>query len=215
LLLRQGGLLATARKALYVLHRDFHEWRFDLQRNVDTRDPEMHHVYADSALRRSAMPYDATTPMLFRKIMKAIGGLPMPATFFDMGCGKGRVLMMAAEQGFMRVVGVEFNPLLVRIAETNIERFYRRKRHPASIEVVHGDAGAYEFPDCDAVIFFYNPFDESVMAKTLQNIRNSINNHKSRYLIYHTAQFANLLSDPGEYELLAKTDIFSVYRVIV
>ena len=165
LLLRQGGFIATARKSLYVLHRDFHEWRFDFQRNVNTREPGMHHGHGDRALHSSAMPYDATTPMLFHEIMKATNAFSMPATFFDMGCGKGRVLLMAAEHGYMRVVGVEFNPLLVAIAKMNIQRFYSKRDKRAQIEVVHGDAGAYEFPDCDAVIFFYNPFDESVMQK--------------------------------------------------
>jgi SAM-dependent methyltransferase len=214
LLLRQNGFFATTRKALYVLHRDFHEWRFDFQRDVNTRDRDMSHGHGYSALPPSAMPYDATTPILFREIMKAAGQLRMPSTFFDMGCGKGRVLIMAAEHGYTRVVGVEFNPVLVAIAKMNIERFYRKKRQRACIEVLHGDAGVYEFPDCDAVIFFYNPFDESVMAKTLQNIRNSMKNHKVRYLIYHMAQFRSLLGDSGKYELLVKTDDYTIYRVI-
>jgi hypothetical protein len=66
------------------LHREFHEWRFDFRRNVDTRDPEIHDGHGDSALRRSAMHYEATTPMLFRKIMKATGAHSMPEAFFEM-----------------------------------------------------------------------------------------------------------------------------------
>jgi hypothetical protein len=68
------------------LHREFHEWRFDFRRNVDTRDPEIHDGHGDSALRRSAMHYEATTPMLVRKLMKATGAHSMPEAFFYMEC---------------------------------------------------------------------------------------------------------------------------------
>src|SRR5204863_4068199 len=42
-------------------------------------------------------------------------------TFVDYGCGKGRVLLLAAQHPFQEVIGVEFAPELHKIAEANLE----------------------------------------------------------------------------------------------
>src|SRR5713101_6823082 len=41
-------------------------------------------------------------------------------TFVDIGCGKGRILLSALALPFRRIVGVEFSPVLCRIAEKNV-----------------------------------------------------------------------------------------------
>ncbi len=43
-------------------------------------------------------------------------------TFVDIGAGKGRALLVAAESPFYEVVGVELNPELAAVAERNIAR---------------------------------------------------------------------------------------------
>ena len=67
------------------------------------------------------------------------------AAFVDLGCGKGRALYVAAEFGYRRVVGVEYVPVLAKLARTNADAY--RKAHRAvsdlSIEVIEGDAVAY------------------------------------------------------------------------
>lgn len=215
-LMRDHGFFVTIKKAFYVLYRDLQEWRFDFSRNVDTRGLVTHPQESDNPLHLTAMPYDATTPMLFREIMKMTRGMELPTAFFDMGCGKGRVLMMAAEHGFYDITGVEFAEPLAHAAEENIARYLRKKNwQSVNIDVVHCDAATYSFPDKNAVIFFYNPFAESVMAKTLQNIRSSARLNRQRYIIYHTAFFDDLVGNPAEYALLLKTDNYSVYRMIL
>lgn len=214
-LMHDRGLFFTLKKAVYVLYRDFQEWQFDHARNVNTRGSVTHAHESANPLHPTAMPYDATTPMLFREIMKVAKGMDLPRTFFDMGCGKGRVLMMAAEHGFNDITGVEFDRPLAQVAEQNIARFLNKKRKQVNIDIVYCDAATYSFPDKNAVIFFYNPFAESVMAKTLQNIRDSAMINRERYIIYHTAFFDNLVGNPAEYALLAKTNTYSIYRMIL
>lgn len=214
-LIHDRGLFVTLKKAVYVLYRDFQEWQFDRARNVNTRGSVTHPQESGNPLHLTAMPYDATTPMLFREIMMVTRGMDLPRTFFDMGCGKGRVLIMAAEHGFNDITGVEFDLPLARVAEKNITNFLNKKRKQANIDVVYCDAAAYSFPDKNAVIFFYNPFAESVMAKTLQNIRDSAVINRERYIIYHAAFFDSLVGNPAEYALLAKTDTYSIYRMIL
>ena len=41
-------------------------------------------------------------------------------SFIDVGAGMGRAVLLAAELPFRRVVGVELNPTLARIARKNL-----------------------------------------------------------------------------------------------
>ena len=81
-------------------------------------------------------------------------------TFVDLGCGKGRALLLARELGFRRIIGVEFAPSLAKTA--------RRNCSFAEIEI--GDAAQYAFPSGPLVVFMYNPFDENVMCQVIQHL---------------------------------------------
>src|SRR5579863_1456132 len=52
----------------------------------------------------------STSPRAFSYLSKFFPSDSQEFTFFDIGCGKGRVLMLAALQGFNKIVGVEFAP---------------------------------------------------------------------------------------------------------
>ena len=85
---------------------------------------------------------------------KAANCLPVEARnwlFVDLGCGKGRGLLLAKELGFGKIVGVEFSPSLAKIARRNVTRYKQ-------ISVVQGDASKYIFPPEPIVIYMYNPF---------------------------------------------------------
>jgi 2-polyprenyl-3-methyl-5-hydroxy-6-metoxy-1,4-benzoquinol methylase len=47
------------------------------------------------------------------------------ATFIDIGCGKGRVLLMAAEHGFRKIIGIDFAADLCLTARGNVEQYRR------------------------------------------------------------------------------------------
>jgi len=85
-------------------------------------------------------------------------------TFVDVGCGKGRVLMLAALQGFDTIIGIEFAPLICQIAEQNLARFSSRR--PAKWSVVNADATAIDLPsDAPLLIYCFNPFKAEMWAR--------------------------------------------------
>jgi SAM-dependent methyltransferase len=47
-------------------------------------------------------------------------------TFIDIGCGKGRALLLASKFGFQRILGLELSSRLVAVAKTNISKYQRR-----------------------------------------------------------------------------------------
>lgn len=195
--------------------RQIGEWRFDHRWGVETRGMVFHSPDSDDPLHRSAERYEATLPRHFNRIMRSISHLPMPQTFYDIGCGKGRILLMAAQYGFRRVVGIEFDPSLSEMAKDNVSRFRARQSRPTEFEVVCHDAGTFTFPDENALFYFFNPFKEDVMANTLENIRRSAGQNRERYIVYLVPKHLSLMDDPRKFALVVKTDIHAVYRMIL
>jgi histone methylation protein DOT1 len=68
-------------------------------------------------------PYFATEPWLFQQMMQALPIDFTQFTFVDLGSGKGRVLLMASDYPFKRIIGVEFMPELHRVAQENIRKY--------------------------------------------------------------------------------------------
>lgn len=86
-------------------------------------------------------------------------------TFVDIGCGKGKAVMLAARRPFARVIGVEYAPELAAIARRNIERYRETcgdiRAREMTIECA--DAVSYGLPDGPLVVMLVNPFDHVVM----------------------------------------------------
>src|SRR6185312_5959446 len=60
----------------------------------------------------------------------AMARIPEPSaySFLDLGCGKGRALVIAGEFGFSDILGVELSPTLAALAAKNIAKV--RAAHP-------------------------------------------------------------------------------------
>jgi len=116
--------------------------------------------------------------------------VPFPfegAAFVDLGAGMGRALLAAASYPFRRIVGVEISPALAAIARDNLEIFERRAARPPrcrDLRIVCEDAAAYRFPRGDLVVYLYNPFDATLVARVAANLARVP--RKRLAVIYHT-----------------------------
>jgi SAM-dependent methyltransferase len=104
-------------------------------------------------------------------------------TFIDVGSGKGRVLFVAAEYRFRKVIGVEFSHALHEDAVANIERYKYSGQRCADIESVYADASEYEFPNDNLVLYLFNPFGPEVMGKMLANLTKSLERHPRHVVV--------------------------------
>ena len=137
---------------------------------VETSEAEI----ADATERALAIKYVATSEPLMRHVLtKAKEELNLNSfSFIDLGCGKGRALIMAAQLPFKEVIGVELSPLHSKAAEGNIERFMASK-HPISckdIRVVCANAIDFEFPNSNLLIYMYRPFLSAVVSALAKNL---------------------------------------------
>src|SRR6202521_207455 len=108
--------------------------------------------------------YSAVAPSVFREAcLRWRETLPSSAarveayTFVDVGAGKGRALLLAAELPFRKVIGVELNPELASIAQVNADQWNRVARPRAKIRVLQQDATQFRWPHPPLLVFLNNP----------------------------------------------------------
>jgi precorrin-6B methylase 2 len=151
------------------------DWAFDWRYGVDTGGiTPLKKLAIDSRHVAHGVHYAPTRVRYFRAVLRTLP-IPQDSIFVDLGAGKGRLLLLAAQSGrFRKVVGVEFSAELCRTAEQNIRRFQRHCAGNVRFEVVHADAADYEVQRDQNVFFMFNPFDHVVMQQVVQHIRQSL-----------------------------------------
>ncbi|MFZ5891862.1 MAG: class I SAM-dependent methyltransferase [Myxococcota bacterium] len=192
------------------------EWldsAFDRKYGTDTGGiiDDMSQLGVDSVHGQNAFGYEGIQLPVFRRILADLHVTPNDYVFIDFGSGKGRAVMMAAEQHFAAVHGVEFSPVLHEIARRNCAQFRRRNPGSSPISLYCQDAAEFQIPDGNLVCFFYNPFNEQVMRKVLDNIAVALEKSPRELLIaYRNPSCAGLLD---AYPFLSPTASNSTYRV--
>jgi predicted RNA methylase len=125
-------------------------------------------------------------------------------TFIDMGSGKGRMLFVAAEYPFRKVIGVEFSNALHDDALANLKRYRHPRRLCADIEPVHADAREFEFPNDNLVIYMFNPFGPEVMEHMLANLERSLEKRPRHAIV--------VMLWPDHSDVVERMAIMRVYR---
>jgi SAM-dependent methyltransferase len=149
----------------------------------------------------------------FRRLMRAAQPYdPADYTFIDYGAGKGRALVLAAEMGFRRVVGVELFESLCAEARANIAARAGRDPRAAAIELLCMDAAAYVPPPGNLFCYFYNPFDDVVLRKVLARLEAALQAAPRRLVIaYSNPQHADVFDAADFLVARYRSDVMCVY----
>lgn len=124
--------------------------------------------------------YQGANYFLLEKAFSYLQGINANQNIVDFGCGKGRVLAVAAHYGFSKITGIDFAKALCVAAEQNIAK--ARLLYPLTkFAIICDDAINYTVKEDDNVFFFFNPFDEIVMLQVVKNILKSLKEHP-RYI---------------------------------
>ncbi len=122
----------------------------------------------------------------------------------DVGCGMGRVVVVAAHLGVLNITGIELSKKLLEVARKNINRSGASIK--ADIQIKHADAYYYEIEKNVDVIFLFNPFDGFVMQKLIQNIEESLlQQPRTMHIIYLNPMEKELFTRNGYHEVFAET----------
>jgi SAM-dependent methyltransferase len=103
-------------------------------------------------------------------------------TFLDLGCGKGRALLVAARFPFRGILGVELAPGLCEVARANIAK---KSEWASRITVINEDAAKVTYPETPLVVFLFSPFFAPVLRRVLANLERQLRRApRETYLLY-------------------------------
>ncbi len=143
-----------------------------------------------------ATGYYGVSPSVFRQAMDRLELEWEQYTFVDVGCGKGRALMLALGYPFRQAVGVELSAELAAVARRNLGRFRPAWRQPAPVEVVTADVTAWRLPAGPLVVYLYHPFAAPVMRRFLEQMRASLEAEpREMVLLYTNPELDGLLRE--------------------
>jgi len=185
--LRKSGYTLGALPNEQVIHNRFWEWYL----NADT------YGIVDITIADGTR-YEPTPYLIINEILNRLELKP-DDVFADLGCGKGRSLLMAARRNIKKVIGVEFDSQLLQVAERNIANL---KNIRPEIELSNCLAQKYDFSNV-TIIYMYNPFGPDTIDEVLDEV------HKT--LITNPRDFRIAYVNPQHDEVLEQRDWLEQY----
>lgn len=170
---------------------------FDRQWGTDTsREVTMSQLDFPVELRSSSHHYQASGAHILDKTIACAAIDPARFTFVDLGCGKGRVVLLAAARGFADVVGVEYSPILVATAEANARQFLTRGGAVIVPRFWQGNAADYPMPGGDVFVYLYNSFGADILTGCLARMEDAKRDDAARriILLYVNPQHGDLIA---------------------
>ena len=163
-----------------------------------------------SSSREHGVKYQAARVLVLRKLFQILMPLfPSNSVIVDFGCGKGRVLLVGMEFPFKEVKGVEFAKELCAAANNNIARYKAKKTLQTPCAAIEADAATYRIATDENVFFYYNPFDEVLMAKTVENIITSARFHPRKiHIVYLNPKHHGVMDSRSELSLIQDSHIW-------
>jgi SAM-dependent methyltransferase len=157
-------------------------------------------------------PYQATDPHLFREMIENMNIDLGRFVFVDIGSGKGRALLMAAEYSFRRIIGIELLPELHQVAQENISRFKSDRQRCFALEAICSDAADFAFPSDPFVIYLFNPLPETRLVAFVANLEDSLKqNPRSVYVLYHNPLLEHVLVSKEWLKKIGGTHQYSIF----
>jgi len=211
--------MLTSRPWLKPVFRTINNVRcrtWDLLHGVDTCG-EIPLVDLDfqSKSKSPGLEYQSHHPSLTRTAIEALPIQYENYTFIDIGCGKGRVLLVASEFPFRRIVGVEFAPTLADIARQNLRSYRGKRQKCAAIEVITADATEYELAPEPQVLYFFSPFKLTILNQIVQRIEDSFQRAPRDLLILFSGIIPmreHAFGSRPQYERLQRARHVDIYR---
>lgn len=195
---------------------------FDWERRVDTTGATVR--TRDRLLGMFHSPYQPTEPALFHEMMDALARDASfnfsDFTFIDVGSGKGRALLLAADYPFKEIIGIELLPELHRIAEENISRYKSESQKCSRLLSILGDATQYAFTQGAILLYLFNPLPENGLRALLTRLQQNLtlNSEKSTPALrisYHNPLLANVLDEFPFLQKIAHTHQYVIYSNLV
>jgi SAM-dependent methyltransferase len=222
---REGRLAATRRllAALWEFVRDstperrrqrYGDAEYDWQHRVNTTSAAV--GWRNRLLGAFHSPYQPTEAALFHEMIEALRKQSQSDfhdfVFLDLGSGKGRTLLMAADYPFRRIVGVELLPTLHQAAQENLSKYRSESQKCFSLESICADATDFPLPVEPIVLYLFNPFPEAGLKRVIANLEQSLREHpRVVYVLYHNPLLEHVLVESAALKKIGGTHQYAIY----
>jgi SAM-dependent methyltransferase len=221
--LRQVGVVETVAHIMKKMGAEMRQLGSGHRQGADSFDTEFG-IETSGLIRVGALDIPdnrlehafAYQPVSSEFLLHTLQSLPLHYdewVFIDIGSGKGRALLLASRFSFKEIVGVELSPMLCDTARQNVARYRDPLQKCPRIRVVCQDAVDYRLPNENIVLFFYNPFGESMTQRLASNVQQALSaNSKELYLIYVNPVFRKVWDELGGLEPIQASDKYAIFR---
>lgn len=163
---------------LPVMRRFYRGWYrthpFDLKNGTDTSGfVSVRSMHIRRTGQGRIYPYGPSQPSTVRGAISALGPVDQ-YTFVDLGCGKGRVLLVAMEFAFREVIGVELSARLAEIARKNITKVERMRLGGTAARLVEGSVLDFPLPDGKLIIYNFHALNTEILKGFIVRLEESI-----------------------------------------
>lgn len=188
--------------AFFIL---YHDIRGGIRYKIKTFSPvKLKHLTIENADISKSSPYEAVNYYILEKLLTAFRKISAEASIVDLGCGKGRVMVVAAYFGFTKITGIDFAKELCEEATANMCK--TQDIVPGiNWKVIHANVLDYIIQDDDSVFFMFNPFVEEILNAFLDKLEESCRLFpRKTWFLYASPQHVNALEKRGYQILFAK-----------
>jgi SAM-dependent methyltransferase len=191
--------------------RRYGDAEYDWDYRVDTTSATV--GWRERLIGQFHSAYQPTEPALFKEMMASLKIDFQEFTFIDIGSGKGRVLLMAADYPFRRILGIELLPALHRVAQENLSAYKSDSQQCFALETVCGDAREFVFPAEPILLYLFNPLPELALIEVMANLENSLRQFpRVVYLLYHNPLLEHVLAKHPAFTKIGGTPLHSLFR---
>jgi len=141
--------------------------------------------------------YEAVSYYMLEHLFNAFKKISDQTSIVDLGCGKGRMMMVAPHFGFGCITGIDFAKEVCEQARTNMKE--KEKEFPnLEWKVLNENVEDYAIKPDDSIFFMFNPFTEIVLKNFLKKLDISCDQFpRPTYFLYASPQYQQLLLDNG------------------
>jgi SAM-dependent methyltransferase len=142
----------------------------DTARRIDHKELEM----SDSEAQTHATIYRTASARFISYLISQLGIDYTEYEFVDIGCGKGRVLLVASNFPFRSICGIELSQPAFEIAQKNLRIYQCADQKCFNIRICNVDARYFEPSIANTVYYFFEPFDTVILVDVLTKISSKL-----------------------------------------
>ena len=162
--------------ARYALRAKMDDSNYDKRNFTDTavRISSEELAMSDATAQSYATGYRTVSERFIRYLISHLEINYREYDFVDIGCGKGRVLLVASDFPFRSICGIELSRPAFEIAEKNIRTYRSVHQKCFNIQIRNIDARCFEPNIGNTVFYFFEPFDKIILTAVLTKLSSKL-----------------------------------------